>query len=493
MSALKPNLKSLILCLVLLGLIAGVMYFLTTDLGQDALEWVWEELPFRNLLQAVLEDIHKMLGMAFAGEVPKDALTLPKIFTDFCKVMLTGTGRAFLCNIVFVLFGMQSGDLIQAQLLNADPFYHIARCLLSGIAFVISSILSNLAISVVYKAILTFGWQEQNWISCGIFLLVLLFCSLYYMVFSLKHSIFTTFRLSIVKTLGFNIMPEAIGTFIGTGILVYIFEMCRSDPGGYRMFLGILLLVAWSAVLELVLGKIQSIISGMMLVPYLGQSHPFSAPFWLIGTITWYAMLMLAVAINYSSMGGDPLADSMVNFPFMSQYAQGIPWNRYLFESPVSFASQWLYLVVLCGIAALLQYLTSTSIVTIWTQVVGRAAIILGVMFVILALVHMVISLVWPNVLAAFGEYLAVLFFIGLLLFLLVFCLQPVLMVQAVLSSVGIIALMYFFPCANFNIAAGEAQLMSFFGVFFVLLGVHLLASLIQNLICCFTQFFPKI
>ena len=189
------------------------------------------------------------------------------------------------------------------------------------------------------------------------------------------------------------------------------------------------------------------------------------------------------MALPNLGMGSNPLEAGIGNLPFLGEFSSGLPTFDLVLKHLSIYKEPLLQLFFLCNAAALFQYLTSSYIGTLFTQMFVRF-FLMGFALLFLGIVAMLPLLLGEPIVNTI-QYTGVAAFFAFVLYIFYAIWQPYLAIQGVLTTALVLALMQWLPGFSFWVgtqAETTAGLGLYLGGSLVSIGVNLLLSLLQNI-----------
>ncbi len=468
--------------------------FLLSSDGIAFFDFIKKCMPFIELIDGTLSDINRLFSLFFERfglDAPMTSIiteasgiTVQGLFLDLSKLMLS----SFFQSIIFLAFSflfLHAKDFgLVSTLLGGektDILYYINSALLMGISILVGGLTGNAIIHFVSKPILGLETKLQIWISLLLFIVLYVLFSIYFMLRSRKSlgGAFS-FRRSLLKTIVFNVIPEALVFFLTNIISVLMFNSFTQL--GFHIFslFTLFLFILWAALYNIITGTLQTLF--VMNIPFCGKRCPISGIFWLPATATFLSLLYIMMVPNM-----DPSTYTLVDaplsiLPFLAEWVQGMPVFSIILENLQAYKTDLLNLFVMCTLVALLQYLSSSYTATLFTQVILRW-LLMGVGFLIIIVCYMFLTLVCKPM-ADGIEYKSIAIIVAVICYIFFVIYQPYLALQGILSTVLILLMMQWFPGTRIAVYNGtDAAFGSYIGVALIMIGTNLLLSLVQNIV----------
>ena len=494
---------------IVLGVCAAIylafFIFILTPPGNEFIAKVKSITPFMDLIENALADIERMLALLFekfgrsleATAVAQEmsALSIEGIFFDLSKLMVSSLVQC----VIFLAFSflfLHAKDFGFVSVLfggeKEDFLYKINESLLLGISVFVGSLLGNLIVEPIIDPVMKIDGSRRVWTAFMIFVIIYVVFSA---IFMLKTWIssgksYGPLR-SLIKTMFVNIIPEVFVYFLTNTMVVFTFNIVLSyGLRHYFTWIALFFLVAWLLFMKIVSEWFGRLVRGFV---YFGQLCPFTGLLWLPATVTFVLVFYTALAINYHSFNlADFMEASLMNFPFLDEWMSGKAVFDVVINNFDVYKNEFFVLVAICTVAALFQYLSSSYTVTLFTQVIGRALLIMGIGFVILALVNIAFYAFLPDIVTEI-EYKSFAGFVAVLVYFLLFVLEPYVAVQGVFTAFGILLSMQMLPVTKLGIFGMDISSINygmFCGAVAMIIGINLLISLLQNLAAFFEKKF---
>ena len=506
----KRNLiKDVIVAIVCILLYAGLILFIVTPSGFELFSKLKSWLPFIELAEGTLSDINRLLGMVFEkmglGITPDSTMeafadiTLASVMLDLSKLILS----AFIQSGIFILFSklfLYTGKSFTAKnpitgcieeffisdILQdghyKDILYYLNSTLLLSISTLIGGFTGSWLIKLVsdLTASLTVGMQHLA--SIFLFLVLYILFSMCFMLRSRK-SLGTTYSFgrSLIKTVVFNILPELMTFFVTNLILVFLFH-CATTLGMHIATVSTLFVfLVWigiSQVLEALMARLFTLD-----LPFCGKHCPISGLLWLPASVTVIALIYIMALPNiFPNAYTYSIEYLMSRLPFVTEWMQGLsPLDAILYNFDL-YTTDLLNLLLLCTFTALLQYLSSSYFATLFTQIIARALIILGIGFVVILAFHAILIWACPPIAESINyTYAAIV--LGSFVYILFVVLQPYLALQGILTATCLIIIMHFIPSVTlWNSGNFDVDFPHYLGGALIMIGADLLLALLQNI-----------
>ncbi|MBE6687427.1 MAG: hypothetical protein E7591_09420 [Ruminococcaceae bacterium] len=492
MGTMKFDTAVLIACLSLYVVFGAFMF---SDAGRIFFVNVKDTMPFINLIKGTLGDISKALGWVFEkftlAEMPKDLigeiqeLTFIGFFIDIFKLLLS----AFIKTVIYIgfsfLFLHKGNGKLFSMLHKNDLIHNLNSILLSGIAFISGALLANLSVDSFYKTMVEEGYNEFAQLLSAI-----AFFAILYIIYSLFNMLYErffesnplSFLESLVKTLTAGVLPEVF-TYLITNIIIVYFLGILTAYGFHKYTLAAAFVLAvWIIITKLALRLLNALFK--IGLPFFGMNCPFSNFLWLPATVTFIALMYLMIVPNLGAED-NIIYDIFDTIPFFTDWFRGTDILEMLFRDFGSANSTaLLQLFVMCNVAALLQYLSSSYVVTIWTQVLIRQFLI-GLGFCLLLTVQgLLVFVLQPQCAAIEFRYFATV--LAILGYIFYFAFQPYLALQGIFTTASMLLLMHYCPVSLVWQGRDSSFTLGLYvGGVCIFIGLNLLISLLQNLLAC--------
>lgn len=494
--------RDIIIAVVCILLYAGFIFFLFIPEGTEFFGFIRGSIPFKHLVEGTLSDMDRMLGAIFQdvglGEMVNSLetefglVTFDGVFIDLCKLMVC----SFIQSIIFLAFSylfLYAGKFSVASLLmgegmakKVDILYNVNHCLLMGISMLAGGILGNGAMELVKKALSPMTVGERTVWSLGIFLVLFILFSLYFMLKSKRASGgFFNFGRAMSVTLSFNILPEILTFFMTNIIAVFMFHSFKVLGFHWVSLLALAVFILWSWLAD----KIEGLFATLVIknLPFCGKKCPISGIFWLPATLSFVAIFYIMAIYNMNPNAG-PIEASLYYLPFVKEWAADASVFTNVSENVAAYKEPLLQLLAFCTVLSALQYVTSSFLATLFTQVFGRIMIILGAMLVAAVAINSIIIYVCTPLLSSIDFTYVTLFF-GILLYILFACFQPHVALQGILTTALVLFLMEVIPGTMIvPTEITNAAIDMYLGAALISMGVNLLMSLLQNLVAFFEK-----
>lgn len=511
-SGIYKTLDWLVLAVCILFYIVLIV-FLITPVGRSFFEMFKNWMPFIEMVEGTLSDINKFFGLIFqriglAGALADGVIqnyptfTLLSLLHDMSKLLLSGALQSLLFWFfsVFFLRAKESG-FAWMQFIGSG-LYAVNHFLLMGISMLVGGFGGIALVTLFAASISGLESDRQIWISLAVFLVMYILFSVYfclksrwadkmnsmrtsvaYAAVSIARNSFS-FGRSLVKTLLCNILPEMLKNYVTNVIIVLVFT-CFTTFGLHPVsVLALFGLFGWSFIEDAITGLLTKLVTAPL--PFCGKNCPISGIPWFFATLSMMAFMGIGAAYSLTESGTSEVQYAMLNIPFAAEWWNGASVWTLLQTDFAGFFGELIHLFLLCSLMALLQYLSSSYLATLFTQVIGRIVLIMGLMMVVLALFNLFGTLIADYVLPQI-PYQFILGFIGVLLLVILIGLQPYVMLQGLLTTIGFLVLVSVIPGAAVN-GEGWDLVNHYLGAELILLGVNLLFSLIQNLVAFFEK-----
>lgn len=492
---------------VLFGcLILYIAFFvlIATPFGATLYKGAKESFPFIGILEMVVDDAQKLLGLIFGktlGQAQETAasfyakITISGVFLDFVKILV---GVVF-CRLFFKLFSLLFLHAKENSMVDiliggekTDFLYFLNKTLLYGIAGFLGVFLANIIIQAVSTPIRALDSELSFFISFMVFIAAyILFAIL--LVFESKKSVggAITFRQSIKATTIFHLVPDMITNFIKNAAIIIAFNILTNYP--WTFFIILPVTVIWLILEDL----LSNLLSKLYNINFLcGKYCPISGIAWLPANISLYAMIYVMAVPTYlmsSSRETDALIDALISIPFIGEWMQGLPVFDMVSADIGAYIEPLLILFVLCNFIAWLQYLSSSFTATMFTQIILRLLVLLGVAALLILFAHMFLTMVCVPAVYSI-QYTGVATIMFVVLYLIFAYLQPYVAFQGIAMTVITLILLQHFPgtvLANF--VNGDMNELGYY--MFSALGVisfNIIVSLVQNIIAMVEKFIWK-
>lgn len=498
--------KDIIVMIACLLFYAALIVVIFTPMGAEIFEKLKSLFPFDQLVEGTFSDVNRFLGLIFkslktdsvAGDVVTEAysMSLATIFLDLCKLMLS----SFLQSIIFLLFSwcflyssvftsladfgeVSVGSIMDGGLLGKrDIIYYINHTLLMGISVLVGVFSGSYIMDLVEKYLVEATASQPSrlhFISFALFSVMLILFVVYYMIKSKKILHVTiSFNRALTKTIAYNIIPEMLTVLITNVIIVFLFRTAAEH--GFSIItivtLGVYLLWLW---LENALAGLATMLFNKDL-PYCGKYCPFSG--FLLFPATISSMVLLYLAFSTELMK-DASEQVIHPFPFLVEWFEGENIGLMIIND---FSSSWelvVNLVFLSTLAAVLQYISSSYFPTLFSQIVGRVSIILGIQLCIMFLTCGILYFFFPSFVNSI-EYPNVMAFLVLMIYFIFFILQPHIAFQGILTAAGFVLVQSFLSVPHLFNSGNVGKDTDNFIVFAVaFIALNVLFSLLQNII----------
>lgn len=487
-------------------------------LGQEWFASYEGSVAFIGQIDGTLGDVHKLLSLLFqkigmGGFLPEHifsnypALTPITFVQDMSKLLISGTIQSllfWLCSVVF-LRATERGNLWGVFL--SSGWYTVNRFLLMGLTLLIGCFCGNGLMTMLAYSMRELSDWNQFLISLGVFLVLYLAFSLIFCLraawsdklnrslihfgqqYYVPHAF--SFGKSLRKTLLCNIMPEMLVNYVRNAIIVTVCNCILEYRIHLYSLLAVFFLWGWSLVEDGITGLLSRLVQTPL--PYFGQKCPISGIFWLPATLSILAFIAVGAAYTLSGAGESHVIlkpSGMESFssevymfyiPFAQEWWAGLSSWDLLQADFIGRFGGIVHLFLLSTLMAFLQYISSSYFATLFTQVIGRIFFIMGLMLVVFTLLNMIGTLL-AEVLIATIVYEYIAGFIAVFVFVLAFCLQPAVMMQGLLTTVGFLALTSLIPSASMNGAHVDMFTQVLLG-YIILIVANLLFSLVQNVV----------
>lgn len=494
---------------VCLAIYVLLFIFLLTDIGAEWFKEICSWFPLMDLVEGTLSDINKFIGAVFGwfrlDKSPLDILvetytnaypppTPLSFLWDFSKLLLSSMIQSTLFLIFSFLF-LHAGDMTPNWLQYMGSFWYVVNnFLLKGISLLVGGVCgSGLIVWVEY---LLRGYQEtmRFWFALTIFLVMFVLFSIYFTLKTkyvdrrnsmlgiaadsiAKHTF--SFGRSLIKTLLCNILPELITRYITNIVIVGVFFIFTEWEVHIFSFAALCIFLGWCQVEDMITTFLVYVTEKLPL-PQVAKYCPLSGLLWLPATVSMMAFLSIGSASTFSQPGASWVEQAMLHIPFAVEWWNGTSaWDLLRSDFTGQFGNL-VHLFLLCTLMALLQYVSSSYTVTLWTQIVGRLTIIMGLMMVIFALFNLFGTLLAEYVISQIiYTYMAGLLAASVIAIL--FMLQPYLMLQGLATTVLLIALMHWVSPGAMGSVTWDAvtqQLWWEVG----LMAINVIFSLLQNI-----------
>ncbi len=505
--------KDLIIAGVCIFLYILFFIFMVTPPGKSFFDFIKKCMPFMNLIDGTLSDINRLFGLVFekfglgasTNTVTEElhSLSFVTSFFDLSKLMVSSAIQSviFFCfSIIFlnakntalidVLLGASdldvsgfSEDIANKMLFKfqnkKDILYWFNSTLLLGISILLGGLLGNAIMHYVSIPVLALDIKLQFWVSLLILLVIYVLFSIFFMIKSIKSvGISYSFRRSLIKTLLFNLIPEALIFFV-TNIVIVITFTCFVTKGIHILsVLALIGFILWTWISDKITDLLHKLFT--MNIPFMGKTCPFSGLLWLPSTVTLLAMMYIMMVPNMD-VNSNQLEISLTMLPFLNHWVSGVPVFDMIISDLGTYIIPLLNLLVLYTFAAAIQYFTSSYLVTLYTQVIIRA-LFAGFIFVFIIIFYMILTLVcYP--LATMIEYKSMAIVVAVFLYVLFAIYQPFLVAQSIFSTALTLLLMQWLPGTLIALSgSGNAYIGRYLGGALVVIGIHLLFSLLQNI-----------
>ena len=192
-------------------------------------------------------------------------------------------------------------------------------------------------------------------------------------------------------------------------------------------------------------------------------------------------MVFMAVGCIITGMDPDTMdfQRAMLHVPFAMEWSVGFTPGFLLETGANGLFRDFIHLFLLCSFMSLLQYLSSSFLPTLFTQVIGRIMIIMGLMLVFAALANLFGTILVDYVIAYF-QYKYILGFLLVLAIVLMCILQPYVMLQGLASSICLLLVFQFMVKYVIGLANDVDRELGFLAI---VIGINLLFSLLQNIV----------
>jgi len=426
-----------------------------------------------------------MLDMAKVGFTA----TLSALFLMlFSKLFMNGIGFS---NGIMGLFTGPSGSPLERfnfKKMTRIPLYIINSIFLTGYSALLGSLISNISLYLLQKKMETWTEAQANWMS----LCVLLAAAVIYVVkdYIGKHKTGGTLRISLLRLLVCKGLPETLNTLLKASFAILFAASCRLYGVHYLTLLAGCIYLLWAVVAKMIDWLMETFVEIIGKMPYLGQrSYLISDVFWLIASVSTIFLSYCMFGTNYSE-AGDVLLENIKNMPFLTQFMIDMPMDGFMRNFPVDFAEALAKLFIICIVISLMQYISSSFIATLITQVFLRFFFSVGFFMVAIAVTNAILAVGWPILWARVENIQAVFFLIVMFVLLILVLLQPKVMIQAGLASVLVIVGLHFIPYRYMTLGhdASDELMMHFIMMVVFLDAIAALAAFIQNLFNAFLK-----
>ena len=509
--------KDIIVTVACISFFVLLIAFMFTPWGASSFDTLRSWLPFEELMEGTLSDIHRILGLT-SELARQETLTEPvaeangiglmTIFYDLTKMLLA----IILQNLLFLLFTklflyggkkitifnpvtQQDEEHFLSNILSEgfvdskkDIFYYINHTLLFAISVVLGGFISAALVYAFSEAIVSLTLGQQFWYALGAFGVMLLASVVYFII---KTRCFLNIAISFSRALTRIISKDIVSgimTLLVTNVaIVFLFHSAVNYGLHWMTFLALGLFILWLFVEKFISSLFEKLHAKNL--PYCGKYCPYTGFLWLPATLSFLMIFYLAGSIYVNARPDSAGVEWLFgHLPLMQAWGKELPMlNAIIYLAPV-FYTDLTKLLLLCTVAAVLQYISSSFVGTLFTQVAIRSMILMGIGFVALFLVHLVLSWVAPALFDAI-IYTNLLTFVLVMLYLLFFTWQPHIAIQGILTTAGVILVMNYLPMRYFLVdESTTGDISSFLTVALTLLIINLVVSLIQNIVAVFEK-----
>ncbi len=510
--------KDIIVTACCFAFFIALIAFMFTPWGASFFDTLRTWLPFGDLIEGTLSDVHRALGLTselFRRGTLTDAATeangigMTTIFFDLSKMLLA----IILQNLLLLLFTKlflyggkkvtifnpvtgQDEEHFLSNILSEgfegstkDIYYCLNHTLLFAISVLLGGFAAAALVYTFSQAISSYSLSEQFWYALGAFGVMLLISVVYFII---KTRCFLKITLSFTRTLTRIISKDITGgimTLLITNVaVVFLFHSAVCYGFAWITFLALGLFILWLFVEKLISGLFEKL--HVKDLPYCGKYCPFTGLLWFPATLSFLMIFYLAASMYIDANVGEKSVEWLFgHLPLLQTWGSGMSvLDAVTYAAPL-LSDELINLLILCTVAAVFQYVSSSFTGTLFTQIVIRFLILMGTGFVILFFAHMILYWACPPLLEAIG-FANLVAFVLVMLYLLFFSWQPHIAVQGILTAAGTVLVMEFLPVSYFSVSeyATMNELSSFLTVSITLLIINLVLSLIQNIVAVFEK-----
>ena len=491
----------LILCLVFY---IGLALFIFSPPGGEFFQTLKNSMPLMDLVEGTIGDIDKMFGWLFEKislNVTPDSITREmaeitafSLLIDLTKLLLC----TFIQSLIYMAFSFLFLHAMNHALVDKflgdinigkeDWLYYINSRLLLGISILTGGFIGSFIMEWVALEIGKNNSKTELLYALIIFVVAYIVASLWFMFKSYigKGLTYGFFR-SLAKTAIVNVVPEMFTFFVTNIIVVLTFNIFSvyKMPHIYSI-IALIVFIFWSALSTLLTDALKNIFT--LDLPFCGKKCPISGIFWLPATLGVLALFYI-MAIMGTASGSDEFMETLFReLPFHRDWICSVPVIDLLLADLRGSASTLFQLFVLCNVCALLQYLSSSYLATLFTQFIGRSCFLLGVGFCVLAAVH---AVMYFAVVPLWGDfefrYMAMV--VGIIVYIIYFAFQPYLALQGIFTTALMLVMIQFLPSTLIWMSRGDDyDMVRFITGTMIVLIVGLFLAAAQNACACFEK-----